>query len=151
MLACALSHDARLLILDEPTSGLDPVAREELLELLTNFIQDGERSVLFSTHITSDLERIADFITFIHEGRLIYTGTKDDFVSAFRLVKGGLEDLSPEVKRDLISFRTHSSGFEGLIHAEKIGLYPNLFAEDATIDNIIVYTYKGSKTHESNH
>lgn len=78
MLAVALSHDAKLLILDEPTSGLDPSARDEICELLGEFVMDEEKSVLFSTHITSDLEKIADYITFILDGKVVYTGLKDD-------------------------------------------------------------------------
>ncbi len=80
MLACAFSHNAKLLILDEPTSGLDPVARDELLEILQDYIKDGERSVLFSTHITTDLERVADYITFINQGQLFYTGSMEDLL-----------------------------------------------------------------------
>ncbi len=83
MLAVALSHEAKLLILDEPTSGLDPVARDELLEILKAYIADGQKSILFSTHITSDLEKIADYITLIDNGNLIYTGTKDDLLKRF--------------------------------------------------------------------
>lgn len=84
-LAVALSYGAKLLILDEPTSGLDPVARDEILEILQEYIQDGTRSILFSTHITSDLERIADYITFINKGHMVYTGPKDDLWKAFTL------------------------------------------------------------------
>jgi ABC-2 type transport system ATP-binding protein len=76
MLAVAMSHDAKLLILDEPTSGIDPVAREELLEILKTYIADGEKSIFFSTHITTDLEKIADYISIIDRGRIMYTGTK---------------------------------------------------------------------------
>ena len=83
MLAVALSHGAKLLILDEPTSGLDPVARDELLDILKEYIADGEKSVFFSTHITSDLERAADYITLIDRGRIFYTGTKDDLLKHF--------------------------------------------------------------------
>jgi len=144
MLAVAFSHDAKLLILDEPTSGLDPVARDELLETLAKFIQDGERSVLFSTHITSDLEKIADYITFINNGRLIFTGIKDEFIDSFRLVKGGKEDLTPDVKAHLIGYREYDSGFEGIMYTEYATLFPNLLAEKSSIDNIIVFTYKGT-------
>ena len=75
MLACAFSHDAKLLLLDEPTSGLDPVTRDEFLGILQEYIKDGERSVLFSTHITADLERGADYITLVNKFRLIYIGS----------------------------------------------------------------------------
>jgi ABC-type glutathione transport system ATPase component len=95
MLAAALSHDAKLLILDEPTSGLDPVARDDILEVLAEYIADGSRSVLFSTHITADLERIADYVTLIDEGRIVYTGAKDDLVDAYRVIHGAPGHLTP--------------------------------------------------------
>jgi len=76
----AMSHNAKLLILDEPTSGLDPVARDELLTVFNDYIKDGEASILFSTHITTDLEKSADLITLIHDGKLYFTGLKDEFL-----------------------------------------------------------------------
>ena len=79
-LALALSHDAKLLIMDEPTSGLDPIVRSELLDILYEIIQDEEKSVFFSTHITSDLEKVADYITFIHEGEIVLSMAKDDIL-----------------------------------------------------------------------
>lgn len=91
-LALALSHEAELLLLDEPTSGLDPLARREVLDLLLEIIQDENRAVLFSTHITSDLERVADHVAFLKEGRLLLAGAKDDLLETWVLVKGG-EDL----------------------------------------------------------
>lgn len=89
MLATAFAHDAKLLILDEPTSGLDPASRDMLMEILQDYIEDGTKSVVFSTHITSDLEKVADFITCIDQGKLIYTGTKDELLESYRRVKGG--------------------------------------------------------------
>lgn len=83
MLAVAMSHEAKLLILDEPTSGIDPVARDELLEILNAYIADGQKSIFFSTHITTDLEKIADYISIIHGGELIFTGTKQDLMKQF--------------------------------------------------------------------
>jgi len=85
MIAVALSHGAELLILDEPTSGLDAVARDELLGILMQFIADENHSVLFSTHITADLEKIADCITFIKDGKIVYSGTKDTLQKNRRL------------------------------------------------------------------
>lgn len=144
MLACALSHDAKLLILDEPTSGLDPVARDELLEIFYDYIADGERSILFSTHITPDLEKIADFITFIVNGKLYYTGGKDEFVDNFRMIKGGREDVTKQQKKDLlIGYREYSSGFEGLIHTNSASQFPNMLVEPVSIDDIIVFVSKG--------
>ncbi len=91
-LALALSHEAELLLLDEPTSGLDPLARREVLDLLLEIIQDENRAVLFSTHITSDLERVADHVAFLKAGRIVLAGPKDDLLESWTLVKGG-EDL----------------------------------------------------------
>lgn len=145
MVSCALSHDARLLILDEPTSGLDPVARDELLDILTEFIEDGKRSVLFSTHITSDLDKIADYITFINNGSVFYTGTKDEFVDGFRMVKGGKNDITQEQESKMIGIRKFSTGFEGLIKTGDSRLFSNLNCEPVSIDDIIVFTNKGGQ------
>ena len=87
MIAIALSHHAKLLILDEPTSGLDPVSRDDLLELFRQIVKDGERSILFSTHITSDLEKCADDITYIKDGKLLKSAEKAEFVKSFQYLK----------------------------------------------------------------
>jgi ABC-2 type transport system ATP-binding protein len=78
----ALSHQARLLVFDEPTSGLDPAARDEFIGIISDFLLDEGHSVLFSTHITSDLDRIGDYLTLIHDGRIVWTGTKDEVLEA---------------------------------------------------------------------
>ena len=100
MLACAFSHDAKLLILDEPTSGLDPLTRDEFLEILQDYIRDGQRSVLFSTHITTDLERVADYITLINRGNMIFTGSMEDLLSSYRLIKGKPCDLTADLEKN---------------------------------------------------
>lgn len=99
MLAVALSHDAKLLILDEPTSGLDVLSRDELMDILSDYVADGGHSVIFSTHITADLERCADFLAYITNGMLYYSGPKDEFEDAFRLVKGGPDELTDSLQR----------------------------------------------------
>ena len=99
MLALALSHDARLLILDEPTSGLDPVSRDELTELLRRIAADGTRSVLFSTHITSDLEKCASHITFIQEGRLQRSDTLTGFMAHYADLGSTLEEIIVAAER----------------------------------------------------
>lgn len=148
MLACAFSYDAKLLILDEPTSGLDPVSRDELLKILSEYIEDGEHSVLFSTHITGDLERAADYITYISYGELYFTGSKDDFVDMFRIVKGGIEELSDDLKNKAAGIRTFPTGFEALMKTEDISGFPNLTVEPATIDEIVVFTSKKGDDYE---
>lgn len=143
MLACAFSHDAKLLILDEPTSGLDPIARDELLEILLDFIKNGDRSVLFSTHITTDLDKIADYITFINKGSVFYSGSKDEFVDSFRLVKGGKGELTTELDSKFVGLRTYSTGFEGLIKTENLRYFSSFNVEPVSIDDIIIFINKG--------
>ncbi len=148
MLSCAFSHDSKLLILDEPTSGLDPLARDELLDILSEFIQDGKRSVLFSTHITTDLDKIADYITFMNKGKMFYTGSKDEFLESFRMVKGGSGELSSELEKLLIGTRKYSTGFEGLIRIENIGNFSRFNCEPVTIDDIIVFSSRGGNSND---
>lgn len=142
MLACAFSYDAKLLILDEPTSGLDPVSRDELLNILSEYIEDGEHSVLFSTHITADLERAADYITYLRYGELFFSGSKDEFVDMFRIVKGGRKELTADLNKKLLSVRTFSTGFEALIKTEDLNQFAHLNIERVTIDDIVVFTSK---------
>ena len=140
MLAFAFSYGAKLLILDEPTSGLDPVSRDELLQILSEYIEDGEHSVLFSTHITSDLERAADYITYLTNGAVFFSGAKDEFVDMFRIVKGGRDELVGKLRGKLIGTRTFSTGFEALAKTEDYNLYRHLDVEPAGIDDIMVFT-----------
>ena len=140
MLACAFSYDAKLLILDEPTSGLDPVSRDELLHILSEYIEDGAHSVLFSTHITEDLERAADYITYIRYGELFFTGSKDEFVDQFRMVRGGMEELSADLRAKAIGIRTFPTGFEALVRAEDAEAFSALDMEPAAIDEIVVFS-----------
>lgn len=123
MLACAFSHSAKLLILDEPTSGLDPVIRDEFLEILQEYIKDGERSVLFSTHITTDLERVADYITLVNHGKLVYTGSMEELKASYRLIKGKPQDLTTELEKVIVGLRRTDMGFEGLISTKEAGQY----------------------------
>lgn len=144
MLAVAMSHNAKLLILDEPTSGLDPVARGELLDILREYISDGEKSVFFSTHITSDLEKIADYITLIDNGKMFFTGAKDDLETYFLIVKGGADDLTDSLKSQLIGLSSNTTGFSGLLPSSKsVLLSDRLVTETSTIDEILVRISKG--------
>ena len=99
LIALALSHQAKLLILDEPTSGLDPVSRDELTELFRAIVADGSRSILFSTHITSDLEKCADHITFIKDGEIFFTGAKADFLTAYAHLGTTMEEIIVAAER----------------------------------------------------
>lgn len=142
MLAAAFSHNAKLLILDEPTSGLDPVMRDEFLEILQDYIKDGERSVLFSTHITTDLEKIADYITFINQGKMFYTGSLEDLLCGFRIIKGRPKDLTKTIEDKIIGLRSTDIGFEGLIRIEDKVYFENFVVDNATLDDIVIHVSK---------
>ncbi len=149
MLAVAMSHEAKLLILDEPTSGLDPVARDELLNILSEYISDGEKTILFSTHITSDLEKIADYITLIDNGSIFYSGTKDDLLENFIIVKGGPDDLVEPLRAKIIGLAANKAGFSGLLPAsEAKHLSRTIVRETPSIDEILVFISKGGRNHE---
>lgn len=149
MLAVAMSHNAKLLILDEPTSGLDPVARDELLDILREYISDGEKSVFFSTHITSDLEKIADYITLIDNGKVFFTGTKDDLEAYFLIVKGGADDLTDALKSQIIGLSSNATNFSGLLLSSKSELLlDRLVTETPTIDEILLRIGKGGSQNE---
>lgn len=141
-IAIALSHNADLIIMDEPTSGLDPVFRRELLNLLYELLQNEKKSILFSTHITSDLEKIADYITFINEGKIIFSESKDDILSRYGIVKGGKEVLNEETREFLQGYRTSDVGFEALTDnvpesERKFG--SDVIIEKATLEDIMYF------------
>ncbi len=114
-LALALSHGAKLLLLDEPTSGLDPVSRDEIIGIFIDLIADGEHSILFSTHIISDLEKCADYITYIQNGRIVESCDKESFAEKYRAVSGG--KLNSELEKKLIGVRKNAFGYEAMIKA----------------------------------
>lgn len=141
-LAIALSHNADLLIMDEPTSGLDPIIRNEFLDILTGVCRDEEKSVFFSTHITSDLDKVADFITFIYEGRIVFSSAKDDILENYCLVKGANGLIGEEEKKNFVGIRENRFGFEGL--AKDRNKIRRMFGESIIIDkptleDIMVY------------
>lgn len=144
--ASVLSRDTKLLLLDEPTSGLDPVIRSEILEILQEYIADGERSVLFSTHITSDLEKITDYLFFINKGEKVFYDTTENILESHLLVKGGIEDLTEELREKLIGHKSSSYGFEGLISSkDKKYINENLLLEKPSMDEIIVFYISGMR------
>jgi ABC-2 type transport system ATP-binding protein len=141
-LALALAHDADLLILDEPTSGLDPVFRRELLEMLSEVIQDEGKAVLFSTHITSDLEKTADYITLIHRGALVFSLPKDDVRNSWAVVKGGPELLSPASRRLFRGVRETPYGVEALTSdaaAVRKAVPPGVVFDRASVEDIMLF------------
>jgi len=144
-LAVALSHGAELLVLDEPTSGLDPVSRSEILDILYGFISGGDSSVLFSTHITQDLERIADRVTFLREGRLVFSEATGEVLARHALVKGPAAAL-PALRGGLVGVREAATGFEGLtdrageLAAARGAPAEGLVVERASLEDIMVYS-----------
>lgn len=153
MLAVALSHDAKLLILDEPTSGLDVLSRDELMDILSDYVADGGHSVIFSTHITADLERCADFLAYITNGMLYYSGPKDEFEDAFRLVKGGPDELTDGLRRAMVGIRTYATGFDALVRTQDIphiGSTDGLLTQHASIEDVIRLTNATEHTAISN-
>ncbi|WP_152396046.1 ABC transporter ATP-binding protein [Paenibacillus guangzhouensis] len=145
-LAIALSHEAELLIMDEPTSGLDPVFRRELLDLLAEIMQDERNTILFSTHITTDLDRIADYIAFVNRGKLVFNDVKDDVLDRYAIVKGSQDLLDADIRAKFIGLRETSVGFEGLVDDRKqaqelFGSYAIL--ETPSLEDIMYYTAKG--------
>ncbi len=141
-LALALSYQAKLLILDEPTSGLDPVSRDDILELFQELIEDGERSIMFSTQITSDLEKCADFITYIKNGEIIATSEKDEFLGAYRIVKGTNEQFTEELRQKLIGYKKNSFGFSGLIKTGEVPRGKTLEVSQPDIESVMIFFEK---------
>lgn len=139
-LILALSHKAELLILDEATSGLDPVARDDILDILLEFIQDENKSIMISSHILSDLEKIADEIAFLHRGKLIFVENKDKLKEDYGLVSLSKEEFESLDKNSIIAVRDHKFGKECLVKKELIP--QNLEVENVSIEEIMVYMIK---------
>lgn len=144
--AIALSHDPGSLILDEPTAGLDPVARDEFLDTLLEYMQDEGNTVLMSSHITSDLEKIADYILFIHDGNVVLFEDKDSLMDNYGILRcGNLPDLRMAGNGHIMGIRENDFGASALIDDKK-GIreaFPELVVDDATIDDIFVYMVRG--------
>lgn len=138
-IALALSHNAKLLIFDEPTSGLDPISRQELTEIFREVVNEGDKSILFSTHITSDLDKCADYIIFIKDGRIVLNMSKDDMIDTHILVAGGKEDLSDAVMKKLIGYRVNAFGFNGLMLSKDYDDKDGLVKERPNLEDIMVY------------
>lgn len=140
-IACALSHNAELLVMDEATTGLDPVVRDEILHIFMEYLQNGERSVLMSSHITSDLEKIADTVTFIDKGKILLTGYKDEIIEKHGIMKCSQEEISGIDKADIVSVRINSYGAEVML-ADRINAaykYSGAMIDPASLDDIMLY------------
>lgn len=153
-LAIALSHHAELFIMDEPTSGLDPLVRSELLEVLQSLLQDENKSIFFSTHITSDLDKIADFITLIHNGEIILSKTKDELLEEYCLVKGSKKLLSGHRPENLIGLKQNDYGFEALSSSKKEIIKQfgdSVMIEKPTLEDIMVFYTRRGERHVSSY
>ncbi|HLQ83160.1 MAG TPA: ABC transporter ATP-binding protein [Pseudogracilibacillus sp.] len=149
-LAIALSHDAELIIMDEPTAGLDPIFRRELLTLLQEIMIDGKRTIFFSTHITTDLDKIADYIAFIQDGELLLNEPVHQVKENYALIKGGLDLLDRDTEKPFIHVQRLATGFEALTN--DISTVKNIFGESVVIDEAsledIMYYLKGCTEHD---
>ena len=144
-IAVALSHDTKLLILDEATSGLDPVIRDDILDMLLDFVQDESNSILLSSHITSDLEKIADYIVFIHEGKVVFSKPKDELTEQYGIIKCGAAQFDALDKSDVIVHRKMDYEWQALV-ADRDKMqkkYPKTMIVPASIDEIMLLYVKG--------
>ena len=145
MLTLAMAHQPELLILDEPTAGLDPVARIEVLDILREFVSDGQKSVLFSTHITSDLDKVADFITIINRGKVIESLSIDKIEEKYVIIMGSLDELTGKEK-EFVGVRKGAGSFEGLILRDKADLlYKNVEMRTPNIENMLTFSIWGNR------
>lgn len=141
----ALSHQPKLLILDEATSGLDPIMRDEILDVFMEFVQDENHAILLSSHISSDLEKIADYITFIHEGKFILSTSKDELIYEYGLMKCRNDEFDKIEKEDIIRYRIKTYEVEILVKdREKMAKkYPNCIVDPTKLDDIMMLYVKG--------
>lgn len=146
-IAIALSHKAKILILDEAISGLDPVARDEVLDILMEFIQNEENSILMSSHITSDLEKIADYITFIHNGKIIFSENKDKLIYDMGVVKCTEKQFKTIEVQDRMFYKKGIFNYEVLIdnRDEFSKKYPSLVINNSNLEEIMLFYIKGDK------
>lgn len=146
-LATALAHHPKLLILDEPTSGLDPIVRNEILDIFLDFIQDEEHSILISSHITSDLEKIADYITFIHEGNIIFSESKDALLNDYVIIKCREQELTQIDLIDIIHSKKTGQIYEILVKdKQKMEIkYRNLIMDQPSIEDLMLIYIGGMK------
>ena len=146
-IAVALSHHPKLLILDEPTSGLDPIARSEVIDIFQDFIQNEECSILLSSHITSDLEHIADYITFINNGEIILTKTKDELLDKYGIVKCKEQDFKKIIKKDYLRYRRKPHEYEVLVENKALfkQKYNITTIDKITLEDLMILMIKGEK------
>ena len=146
-IAVALSHNSKLLILDEATSGLDPIIRDDILDILLDFAQDETHSILISSHITTDLEKIADYIVFIHKGQVVFSKPKDELIEQYGIIKCGAAQFEALDKLDIIVYRKMDYEWQVLV-ADRVAMkkkYPKALIDSASIDEIMLLYVKGER------
>ena len=149
----ALCHHPKLLIMDEPTSSLDPIVRNEFLELIQEHMDIDNMTVFYSTHITSDLDKAADYIILIYKGKILLYGEKDEIINNHIIVKGKKEILDDDIKKDFIAININAYGFEGLMDNKDIAY--ELFGEEAVyekvnLEDLILYYTRGNISEKNN-
>lgn len=146
-LALALSHNAEFLIMDEPTSGLDPLIRGQLLKILTEYMENGGKGVFFSTHITSDLDKIADMLIMIDNGHIVFQEEKDTLLDTYRIIKGDIPSLTDDVRKLLLNVSETAFGFTGITKrvSEARSYIPDAIIERPTIEDIMLANIGGDK------
>lgn len=149
-IAAALSHGAKLLLMDEPTSGLDPIVRNEILQIFQEYVLEENHTIFLSSHITGDLERIADMVVFINRGKIVLCGNKDEILEKHGLLKCKKTELEQLDEEDIVSSRSYAYGVEVLVKdrhrcAQK---YPHMMIEQTTLEEIMIF-YVNEKTEEA--
>jgi ABC superfamily ATP binding cassette transporter, ABC protein len=146
-IAVALSHESKLLILDEATSGLDPIMREEILDVLLEFVKQENHSILLSSHITGDLEKIADYIVFIHKGEVILNKTKDELIYNYGVIRCSENNFVNISSEDIISIYKKDYQIDVLVSDRKLmeKKYKNLIVDSVSLDEIMLLMVKGER------
>lgn len=147
-IAVALSHRPKLLILDEATSGLDPVMRDDILDVFLEFVQDEEHSIMISSHITTDLEKVADTITFIHQGKVLFCKAKDELLYHYGIIRCGAAIFDEIYKSEILAYRKEDYQWNVLVADKEKARrrYKNAVVDDAAIDDILLLYVKGERT-----
>ncbi len=145
--AVAMAHSPDMIIMDEPTAGMDPAARDEFLDQVRGYMMDEGHTAIISSHITSDLERIADYIVFMHAGRIVMSGAKDDILDSYGIAKGGESAISALDRDDVVSIRREGYSVSALVR-DKHGVreaFPELVVDDASLEDILIMTVRGER------
>lgn len=148
-IALALSHHAELLLMDEPTAGLDPVVRDEILEILMEIMQDEQKSIIFSTHITSDLDKIADYLALIHDGDVVLQEPKDELLERHAVIKGQASELNEQQRSTLIGYTECDFGFIGLTARKELFASAQFTAEKPSTEDIMIFYSRDGKKGET--